>query len=48
MGCWTGIREVRLTSLDSAGMPLEIDGDYLGRHDVIELGVAPEKLLVLA
>ena len=48
MGCWTGVRDVRLTSLDSAGMPLEIDGDYLGRHDVIELGVAPEKLLVLA
>jgi diacylglycerol kinase family enzyme len=48
MGCWTGIREARLTSLDPAGMPLEIDGDYMGRHDVIELGVAPEKLLVLA
>jgi diacylglycerol kinase family enzyme len=48
MDCWTEAGAVKLTSLDPAGMPLEVDGDYLGRHGVVELGVAPDKLLVLA
>jgi diacylglycerol kinase family enzyme len=48
MDNWTDVREVRMTALDPDGIPLEVDGDYLGRHAVVELGVAPEKLLVLA
>jgi diacylglycerol kinase family enzyme len=42
------LREVLVTSLDPAGMPVELDGDYLGRRHSVELGVAEEKLLVLA
>ena len=32
----------------TGGIPLEVDGDFLGRRQSVELGVAPGKLLVLA
>jgi diacylglycerol kinase family enzyme len=47
MDNWTDVREVRMSALEPDGIPLEVDGDYLGRHAVVELGVAPDKLLVL-
>ncbi|MEA2449935.1 MAG: hypothetical protein QOG63_1867 [Thermoleophilaceae bacterium] len=42
------VSEARVTSLDPGGMPVELDGDYLGRRHSLHLGVAEEKLLVLA
>jgi diacylglycerol kinase family enzyme len=42
------LREARITSLDEDGLPVEADGDFLGRRHSIELGVADSELVVLA
>jgi diacylglycerol kinase family enzyme len=41
-------RELQLRSLEPEGMPIELDGDYLGRRHSVTLGVADEPLRVLA
>ena len=48
MDHFPGLREARITSLDDDGLPVEADGDFLGRRHSIELGVADSKLVVLA
>lgn len=45
---WPAVREARITSLHPDGVAIEADGDFLGRRPVVELGIAPEKLLLLA
>jgi diacylglycerol kinase family enzyme len=45
---WPQLTEARITSLEPDGMPVELDGDYLGKRQAVQLGVAPEKLLVVA
>lgn len=40
--------EARITSLDDEGLPVEADGDFLGRRHSIELGVTDSRLVVLA
>jgi diacylglycerol kinase family enzyme len=45
---WPIVREARVHSLDADGLPVEADGDYLGRRHTIELGVSEAKLLLLA
>ena len=48
MDHFADLREARITSVDEDGLPVEADGDFLGRRHSIELGVAPERLVVLA
>lgn len=48
MDHFPALTEARITSLDEDGLPVEADGDFLGRRHSIELGVAPEQLVVLA
>jgi len=45
---WPELHEARLTSLDPEGLPVEIDGDFLGRRRSVELGTSSAKLLLLA
>jgi diacylglycerol kinase family enzyme len=39
---------VRVRSLDDRPLPLQVDGDYIGRFDEIEFSVVPAALKVLA
>ena len=45
---WPSLREARISSLDREGVPVEIDGDYLGRRPSVALGVTSAKLLLAA
>lgn len=43
-----GIRSATITALGDAALPVEADGEFLGEHRVVEYGVAPGALRVLA
>jgi len=51
---FAGLREARVDSLttDEAGntvpFPVEVDGDYIGDHESLELGIAPGALTIVA
>jgi len=43
-----GVREARVTSVDGAPFPLEVDGDYLGERDEVRYRVKAGGLAVVA
>ncbi len=51
---FAGLREARVDSLstDAAGetvpFPVEVDGDYIGDHTSLELGIDPGALTIIA
>ncbi len=51
---FSGLREARVDSLttDEEGntvpFPVEVDGDYIGDHESLELGIAPAALTIIA
>ena len=51
---FAGLREARVDSLtdDADGntipFPVEVDGDYIGDHESLELGIAPAALTIVA
>lgn len=44
---FAGVAVARVEAVGDAGLPVEVDGDYLGRARAIEYGVAPAALSVL-
>jgi diacylglycerol kinase family enzyme len=51
---FAGVSEARVDSLsvdpagDTLGFPVQVDGDYIGDHSSLELGVDPGSLTVVA
>jgi diacylglycerol kinase family enzyme len=43
-----GVVHARVVSLAEGGFPVEVDGDYIGRFDEVNYGVAPRALAVVA
>ena len=44
---FTGVRAARVSSVDGRPFPLQVDGDYLGLFEAVELGVVPGGLTVV-
>jgi diacylglycerol kinase family enzyme len=44
----TDLRELLVRSADSRGLPLQVDGDYLGIADEARFGIKPQALTVVA
>lgn len=45
---FSGVEQVTIRSLDERGLPLQVDGDYLGEHAEIHARVDPAALRVVA
>jgi diacylglycerol kinase family enzyme len=42
------VTEGRITSTDDRPFPVQVDGDYIGDFEELELGVAPAALMAVA
>jgi diacylglycerol kinase family enzyme len=45
---FTGVHELRVTSLDERPLPLQVDGDYIGEAPHASFGVTPRGIAVVA
>lgn len=45
---FSGLREVRLRSLDERALPLQVDGDYIGEVESAVFGVTPDGITVVS
>jgi diacylglycerol kinase family enzyme len=45
---FSSVHSLRVTSLDSRPLPLQVDGDYIGEVDEAVFGVAPRGIAVVS